>query len=169
MRRITATAGSAAFLLIAPGVVAGLVPWWLTGWWMGPPFPAPVQAGGAVLAAAGAIALLAAFAQFAIQGRGTPAPAAPTEELVVRGLYRYVRNPMYLAVLAVIIGQALWLSRPVLLVYAAAVAAACITFVYGYEQPTLSRRYAAGYQAYLRAVPGWWPRLPWARGNSPTR
>jgi protein-S-isoprenylcysteine O-methyltransferase Ste14 len=169
MRTITATAGSAAFLLIAPGVVAGLVPWWLTGWRMGVPFPAPVQAGGAVLAAAGAIALLAAFAQFAVQGRGTPAPAAPTEELVVRGLYRYVRNPMYLAVLAVIIGQALWLSRPVLLVYAAAVAAACITFVYGYEQPTLSRRYGAEYQAYLRAVPGWWPRLPRAGRNSPTR
>ena len=169
MRTITATAGSAVFLVIAPGVVAGLVPWWLTGWRMGAPFPAPVQAAGAVLAATGAIALLAAFAQFAIQGRGTPAPAAPTEELVVRGLYRYVRNPMYLAVLAVIIGQALWLSRPVLLVYAAAVAAACITFVYGYEQPTLSRRYGAEYQAYLRAVPGWWPRLPWARRNSLTR
>src|SRR5215469_1682223 len=169
MRTITATAGSAAFLVIAPGVVAGLVPWCLTGWRMGVPFTAPVQAGGAVLAAAGAIALLAAFAQFAVQGRGTPAPAAPTEELVVRGLYRYVRNPMYLAVLAVIIGQALWLSRPVLLVYAAAVAAACITFVYGHEQPTLSRRYGAEYQTYLRAVPGWWPRLPWAGRNSPTR
>ena len=169
MRTITATAGSAVFLLIAPGGVAGLVPLWLTGWRMGASFPAPVQVGGAVLAAAGAIALLAAFAQFAIQGRGTPAPAAPTEELVVRGLYRYVRNPMYLAVLVVITGQALWLSRSVLLVYAAAVAAACITFVYGYEQPTLSRRYGAAYQAYLRAVPGWWPRLPWARRNSPTR
>lgn len=169
MRTITATAGSAAFLLVAPGVVAGLVPWWLTGWRMGAPFPAPLQAGGAVLAAGGAIALLAAFAQFAVQGRGTPAPAAPTEELVVRGLYRYVRNPMYLAVLAVIIGQALWLSRPVLLVYAAAVAAACVTFVYGYEQPTLSRRYGAEYQAYLRAVPGWWPRVPWARRNSQIR
>ena len=169
MRTTTATAGSAAFLLIAPGVVAGLVPWWLTGWQMGAPFLAPVRVGGAVLAAAGVIALLAAFAQFAIQGRGTPAPAAPTEELVVRGLYRYVRNPMYLAVLAVIIGQALWLNRPVLLVYAAAVAAACITFVYGYEQPTLTRRYGAEYLAYKRSVPGWWPRLPSARRSSPTR
>src|SRR5215469_12205806 len=159
MRTITATAGSAAFLVIAPGVVAGLAPWWLTGWRMGAPFPAPVQAGGAVLAAAGAIALLAAFAQFAIQGRGTPAPAAPTEELVVRGLYRYVRNPMYLAVLAVIIGQALWLSRPVLLTYAAVVAAMFAAFVRWYEQPTLLRRYGAQYQAYLRDVPGWWPRL----------
>ena len=160
---------ASSIAVAAPGVVAGLVPWWLTGWQMGAPFPAPVQVGGAVLAAAGVIALLAAFAQFAFQGRGTPAPAAPTEELVVRGLYRYVRNPMYLAVLAVITGQVLSLSRPVLLVYAAAVAAVCIAFVYGYEQPTLSRRYGAEYQAYLRAVPGWCPRLPRARRRSPTR
>jgi protein-S-isoprenylcysteine O-methyltransferase Ste14 len=163
MRTITATAGSAVFLLIAPGVVAGLVPWWLTGWRMGAAYPAPMQVTGAVLAAAGAVALLAAFAQFAIQGRGTPAPPAPTAQLVVRGLYRYVRNPMYLAVLAVITGQALLLSRPVLLGYAVAVAGAFIAFVYGYEQPTLTRRYGAQYEAYRRAVPGWWPRLPPAR------
>jgi protein-S-isoprenylcysteine O-methyltransferase Ste14 len=160
MRKITATAGSAVFLLTAPGVVAGLVPWWLTRWRMGAAYPAPVQITGAVLAATGTAALLAAFAQFVLQGRGTPAPPAPTEQLVVRGLYRYVRNPMYLAVLAVITGQALLLSRPVLLGYAAAVAAAVIAFVYGYEQPTLTRRYGAQYQAYQRAVPGWWPRLP---------
>jgi protein-S-isoprenylcysteine O-methyltransferase Ste14 len=96
MRKITATAGSAVFL------VAGLVPWWLTRWQMGAAYPAPARITGAALIAAGAAALLAAFAQFAIQGRGTPAPPAPTEQLVVRGLYRYVRNPMYLAVLAVI-------------------------------------------------------------------
>ncbi len=163
MRKITAKAGSAVFLVIAPGVVAGLVPWWLTGWRTGAAYPAPVQITGAVLAAAGAAALLAAFAQFAIQGRGTPAPPAPTGQLVVRGLYRYVRNPMYLAVLAVITGQALLLGRPVLLGYAAAVAAAVIAFVYGYEQPTLARRYGAQYEAYRKAVPGWWPRLPPAR------
>jgi len=162
MRTITAATGSAVFLLIAPGVVAGLVPWWLTGWRAGAAYPAPVQITGAVLAAAGTAALLAAFAQFAFQGRGTPAPPAPTEQLVVRGLYRYVRNPMYLAVLAVIAGQALLLSRPVLLGYAAAVAAAFVTFVYGYEQPTLARRYGAEYLAYKRAVPGWWPRVPHA-------
>jgi protein-S-isoprenylcysteine O-methyltransferase Ste14 len=163
MRKVTATAGSAAFLLIAPGGVAGLVPWWLTGWRIGAAYPVPVQITGAVLAASGAVALLAAFTQFAIQGRGTPAPPAPTAQLVVRGLYRYVRNPMYLAVLAVITGQALLLSRPILLGYAAAVAAAFIAFVYGYEQPTLTRHYGAQYQTYKRAVPGWWPRLPPAR------
>jgi protein-S-isoprenylcysteine O-methyltransferase Ste14 len=99
MRKITATAGSAVFLVIAPGVVAGLVPWWLTGWRMGAAYPAPARITGAVLTGVGAVALLAAFAQFAIQGQGTPAPPAPTQQLVARGLYRYVRNPMYLAVL----------------------------------------------------------------------
>jgi protein-S-isoprenylcysteine O-methyltransferase Ste14 len=163
MRKIAATAGSAVFLVIAPGTVAGLMPWWLTGWQTGAAYPAPVQITGTVLTIAGAAALLAAFAQFAIQGRGTPAPPAPTEQLVVRGLYRYVRNPMYLAVLAVITGQGLLLSRPILLGYAAAVAAAVIAFVHGYEQPTLTRRYGAQYQAYKGAVPGWWPRLPPAR------
>lgn len=163
MRTMTAAAGSAAFLLIAPGVVGGLGPWWLTGWRMGAAYPAPARITGAVLAAVGVAALLATFAQFAIQGRGTPAPPAPTEKLVVRGLYRYVRNPMYLAVLAVIAGEALLLSRPILLGYAAAVAAACITFVYGYEQPTLTRQYGDQYQSYKRAVPGWWPRLPVGR------
>src|SRR5690348_14110364 len=118
MRTITATAGSAAFLAIAPGVVAGLVPWWLTRWQPGADWPVPVRITGAVLTGAGSAALLAAFAQFAIQGRGTPAPPAPTEQLVVRGPYRYVRNPMYLAVLATITGQALLLSRSGLLGYA---------------------------------------------------
>jgi protein-S-isoprenylcysteine O-methyltransferase Ste14 len=163
MRKLTAAAGSAVFLVIAPGVVAGLVPWWLTKWRLGADYPLPVRVTGAVVTGAGAAALLLAFAQFAIEGRGTPAPPAPTEQLVVRGLYRHVRNPMYLAVLAVITGQAIMLGRPVLLGYAAAVGAAFIAFVHGYEQPALARRYGAQYEAYRQAVPGWWPRLPLAR------
>jgi protein-S-isoprenylcysteine O-methyltransferase Ste14 len=163
MRKPTAVAGSVTFLLAAPGVVAGLVPWWLTRWRAGAGYPLPLRATGAVLAAAGAAVLLGAFAQFALEGRGTPAPPAPTEQLVVRGLYRYVRNPMYLAVLAVITGQALLLGRPVLLGYAAVVGGAFVAFVHGYEQPALARRYGAQYEAYRRAVPGWWPRLPSAR------
>jgi Phospholipid methyltransferase len=119
-----------------------------------------VRITGAALTGADSAALPAACAQFAIQGQGTPASPAPTGQLVVRGLYRYVRNPMYLAVLAVITGQALLLSRPVLLGYAAAIAAAFIAFVCGYEQPTLARRCGARYQACRQAVPGWRPRLP---------
>jgi protein-S-isoprenylcysteine O-methyltransferase Ste14 len=86
---------------------------------------------------------------------------------VVRGLYRYVRNPMYLAVLAVITGQALVLGRPVLLVYATAVGVAFAAFVHWYEQPALARRYGTQYDAYRQAVPGWWPRLPPAHRRPP--
>ena len=167
MHTKAAIAASAGFLVIAPGVVAGLVPWWLTGWQAGAAVPVPVRVIGGVLVAAGGAALLGSFAQFAIEGRGTPAPPAPPEHLVVRGLYRYVRNPMYLAVLAVILGQALLLGRAVLVGYAAIVAAAFVAFVYGYEQPNLTRRYGAEYAAYRRAVPGWWPRLVPARKAPP--
>jgi protein-S-isoprenylcysteine O-methyltransferase Ste14 len=142
--------------VLAPGTVAGLVPWLITGWRPGHAALAAVVI-GAVLIAAGCGVLLYAFAQFVIEGVGTPAPPAPTERLVIRGLYRYVRNPMYLAVLAAIVGQALALGRPVLLVYAAAVAAAFASFVRLYEEPTLARRYGAQYEAYRERVPAWLP------------
>jgi protein-S-isoprenylcysteine O-methyltransferase Ste14 len=160
VRKTTAVAGSAVFLVIAPGVVAGLVPWWLAGWHTGISCPVPVRAAGAVAVTAGAVVLIGAFAQFAAEGLGTPAPVAPTGRLVVRGPCRHARNPMYLAVLAVITGQALVLGRPVLLVYAAAVGAAFAAFARWYEQPALARRHGTQYQAHRQAVPGWWPRPP---------
>jgi protein-S-isoprenylcysteine O-methyltransferase Ste14 len=154
--------GTAAFLLAAPGVVAGLVPWLLTGWHSSDP-PALAVAVGVALVAAGVAVLLHSFARFVLEGRGTPAPIAPTERLVVGGLYRYVRNPMYVAVLATILGQALLLWRPVLLGYAAVFWLVVAAFVRGYEEPTLSARYGEQYAAYRRAVPAWWPRLrPWS-------
>jgi protein-S-isoprenylcysteine O-methyltransferase Ste14 len=159
--RVRNALGSALFLVVAPGVVAGLVPWWLTGWQPGATRP-PLQVIGALLIVAGAVVLLDAFARFVVEGFGTPAPVAPTERLVVGGLYRYVRNPMYLAVGAMIAGQALLLARPILLLYAAAFAAVVFAFVRLYEEPTLARRFGAEYENYCRAVPGWWPRLrPW--------
>src|SRR6185436_1055839 len=89
-------------------------------------------------------------------------PLAPPERLVVGGLYRYVRNPMYLAVGAIIVGQALLLARSVLLFYAAAFAVVVLAFVRLYEEPTLAREFGAEYENYCRAVPGLWPRLrPW--------
>ena len=159
-----AAAGSLLFLVLAPGVVAGLIPWLLTGWDAGGPLPdwAPVRWAGAMLIVAGVAVLLSAFGRFVVEGVGTPAPVAPTERLVVGGLYRYVRNPMYLAVGATIVGQALLLGRPVLLLEAVLFAAAVVVFVRLYEEPTLRRRYGREYEAYRRAVPGWWPRrTPW--------
>ncbi len=84
---------------------------------------------------------------------------APTEQLVVGGLYRYVRNPMYIAVVAVIVGQALLLGRFALLGYAAGFGLIVVLFVRGYEKPTLARRYGDQYAAYRRAVPSWLPRV----------
>ena len=155
-----AALGSALFLLAAPGVVAGLIPWWLTGWEVEAPsaFWGPVRLVGGVLLITGVSVLLHAFARFVFEGIGTPAPVAPTEHLVVGGLYRYVRNPMYLAVLAAIVGQALLLGQLELLAYAAAVAAAFAAFVHWYEEPTLQRQFGADYDAYRRAVPAWIPR-----------
>ena len=164
MRKAAAAAGSAAFFALAPGVVAGLVPWWLTGWRASQPLPywAPLGVVGGALILGGLVVLVHAFRRFVVEGIGTPAPVAPTERLVVGGLYRYVRNPMYLAVVAIIIGQALVLGRPALLVYAAAVGGATAAFVRWYEEPTLRGQFGAQYEAYRRAVPAWWPRFrPW--------
>jgi protein-S-isoprenylcysteine O-methyltransferase Ste14 len=159
-RRARAAAGSAAFLIVAPGVVTGLVPWLITGWRQGSMRPAALAVAGVVLTAAGCVVLLQAFGRFVLEGAGTPAPPAPTERLVVGGLYRYVRNPMYLALQAIIVGQVLVLDRPVLLSYAAAVAVATAAFARWHEEPALTRRYGAQYEAYRRAVPGWLPRRP---------
>ena len=122
MSKARAGAGSIAFLIVAPGVVAGLVPWLITGW-SGAEWWPPVRVLGGLLALAGLAVLLSAFIQFVVEGVGTPAPIAPTEQLVVGGLYRYVRNPMYLAVAALIVGQALLIGQAVLLLYAAGVGA----------------------------------------------
>lgn len=163
MRTAAAAAGSTLFFALAPGVVAGLVPWLLTGWDPADPaWPWPVRVIGAVLLAACAVVLIQAFVRFVREGRGTPAPVGPTERLVVGGLYRHVRNPMYVAVVGAIVGQALLLGRPVLLVYAALAGAGMALFVRGYEEPLLAARYGEQYRAYRRAVPGWLPRLrPW--------
>ena len=172
MRRPTAAIGSAVFFLVGPGIVAGLIPWLLTGWRVREPVPywAPLRVLGAILLVAGLIALVQAFARFVVEGLGTPVPVAAPDRLVVGGLYRYVRNPMYVALLAAIIGQALLLGRPGLLAYAAIVWLIAAAFVRFYEEPALTRRFGADYDAYRNAVPAWWPRLrPWKpdRGAGP--
>ena len=161
MQRAKATAGSLVFLVVAPGVVAGLVPWWLTRWRMEDPLPywAPLRVVGLILIGVGVAVVLEAFGRFVVEGLGTPAPVAPTQHLVVGGLYRYVRNPMYLAVGTTIVGQALLLGQPVLVLYATAFFAVVAAFVHWYEEPTLRDRFGEEYERYRRAVPAWWPRL----------
>jgi protein-S-isoprenylcysteine O-methyltransferase Ste14 len=158
VRRPAAAAGSALFFAVAPGVVAGLIPFGVTGW-EGSPWWGPLRVVGLALVVAGGAVLVHAFSRFVVEGLGTPAPVAPTEHLVVGGLYRHVRNPMYVAVTAAILGQALLFGSVALVVYGGVVWAACATFVRVHEEPALSRRYGARYDAYRRAVPAWIPRL----------
>jgi protein-S-isoprenylcysteine O-methyltransferase Ste14 len=168
MRKTTAAIGTMVFFVLAPGIIAGLIPWWLSGWKVREPLLnwAPVRVIGVIAIAAGAAVLVSAFVRFVVEGAGTPAPIAPTERLVVGGLYRYVRNPIYLAVVTIILGQALALGYPALLAYGIAVCVAFGTFVKLYEEPTLQRRYGAQYDAYRAAVPAWLPRLHrWTPAN----
>ncbi|MEX2458590.1 MAG: isoprenylcysteine carboxylmethyltransferase family protein [Actinomycetota bacterium] len=166
MRRRAAAIGSAVFFVAAPGTAAGLAPWLLSRWRAGGSAMPALRILGGLLIAAGALVLVTAFARFVAEGTGTPSPTAPTEQLVVGGLYRYVRNPMYLAVLAVVLGQALLLGRPILLGYALGLWAAFAAFVRGYEEPTLRRRYGEAYDAYRSRVPAWIPRAP-SRTSAP--
>jgi protein-S-isoprenylcysteine O-methyltransferase Ste14 len=159
-----AVLGTATFLVLAPGSVAGLIPWWISHWQQQPPFLgfAPFRALGILLMAAGIIVVLDSFARFAFQGIGTPAPVFPTRQLVVDGFYRYVRNPMYVAVLVLILGEALLLGNLHLLAYAVFPWLAAHLFVLFYEEPTLRKSFSIEYEAYCTHVPRWIPRLsPW--------
>jgi protein-S-isoprenylcysteine O-methyltransferase Ste14 len=162
--RVRAAAGTALFLALAPGVVAGFVPWLLTEW-RAHDAPMWLRAIGWITLALGAAVLIEAFARFVLEGIGTPAPPAPTEKLVVGGLYRYVRNPMYLAVAAVILGQAAVLGRWILVGYAVVFGMAVWSFVHWYEEPTLRRQFGSAYDEYIATVPGWLPRRPARRAG----
>jgi len=119
IRKLAAIVGSALFLVIAPGFVAGLVPCWISHWRLQSGFLGswPFRFAGGILITLGTAGLLDSFRRFAVQGLGTPAPVFPTRHLVVTGLYRYVRNPMYVAVVSTILGQALVFGNVRLLEY----------------------------------------------------
>jgi protein-S-isoprenylcysteine O-methyltransferase Ste14 len=161
--------GSGLFLVVAPGSIAGLGPWLISGWHFSGDLGdlVPVQALGGVLIVLGAAALLECFVRFAWTGFGTPAPIAPPTRLIVTGLYRHVRNPMYVAVMSLVLGQALLFGQPALLGYALLVWITFHLFVVGYEEPTLRDQFPEDYQRFTRAVPRWIPRLtPWRGGDS---
>jgi protein-S-isoprenylcysteine O-methyltransferase Ste14 len=166
-RAVFAVLGTAIFLLLVPGTVAGLVPWWISRWSLRPPFLGfvPIRVVGVVLIAASIPVLLESFARFALQGIGTPAPVFPTRHLVVKGFYRYVRNPMYVAVVSLILGQALLLGDIRLLAYAIFCWLAMHLFVLVYEEPTLRKSFGSEYEIFCAHVPRWLPRLrPWRQG-----
>jgi protein-S-isoprenylcysteine O-methyltransferase Ste14 len=117
---------------------------------------------GTILILAGVPGVVDSFGRFALTGLGTPAPVAPPVNLVVTGLYRHVRNPMYVGLLSIIFGQALLLGNGWLLLYGAVFWLACHAFVVVYEEPRLERSFGAHYEAFRANVPRWIPRIsPW--------
>ena len=99
------------------------------------------------------------FRDFTVKGRGTPAPVDPPKELVITGLYRYVRNPMYVSGLIVLTGWILWSPSLPLITALLLFFAAAHLFVTLYEEPTLKKKFGASYEEYLRRVPRWIPRI----------
>ena len=166
MRRAAAVIGTAIFLVFVPCVVAGVVPRWISHWefrlsFLGVELTRFV---GSALILAGVSGLVDSFGRFALQGLGTPAPIAPTQHLVVTGLYRYVRNPIYVrsppsfsarrSCLA--IGGCSPTAR------SSASSATCLSC---YEDPTLKKSFGAEYEAFRINVPRWIPRLTAWRGG----
>lgn len=166
MNRWQAALGTFVFFFVAPGIVAGAIPWGLTGWRLPEPLPfggIPLVL-GLILVAPASWILLDSFVRFA-RSLGTPAPIAPTQRLVVGGWYRFVRNPMYVGVVSIIFGQALICWSWPALIYAVIVFVTVHLFVIGYEEPTLRDRFPNDYTAYFANVPRWLPRLtPWRAG-----
>src|SRR5262245_34475198 len=143
LRRLSAILGSLLFLVVAPGTLAGFLPWSITRWqvqqtsWAA----APVRVLGWLLVVVGLSVVLDSFGRFALQGLGTPAPVFPTRKLVVEGFYRYTRNPIYIAVEFIILGQGLIFSDVRLFAYGVLFWIPCHLFVLFYEEPTLRRTF----------------------------
>ncbi len=142
---------------LGPGSVIGLVPWWLSHWQLRVTH-AVWQLAGGLLFLAGAIPLADSIVRFVREGRGTPAPYAETDRLIVSGFYRYVRNPMYVGVMSMIFGQAILLWNFKILIYGCCAAFFVNLFVMVYEEPHLRRKYGAAYTTYQHRVGRWLPR-----------
>lgn len=148
------------FTIIVPGTVAGLIPYLIQRNYDALSLNLDLGRYLGILAIIlGIIVYLAAAGAFALIGRGTPAPTHPTEKLVIEGLHRYVRNPMYLGVLNMLLGDALWFRSGLILIYTAFFFAVFNTFVLLYEEPALRRTYGDEYVRYCESTPRWIPRL----------
>lgn len=168
MRKFTAILGSMLFFVIAPFTAGFVVPWWIAGWRMGASFMGEVlfRAVGFLLVLIGTVPIVESFGRFAVVGLGTPAPIAPPKHLVVTGFYRYVRNPMYVGVIAVILGNALVLGDARIFLYAAIFVLAAAVYVRLYEEPTLRRLFGLEYREFCAHVPRWIPRFtPWTEAR----
>jgi len=164
LNKVLSLSGAAIWFTIAPGLVAGLAPWLIIGWEferLQAAHPA-AQIISAAFIVPSAAALVESFIRFALKGEGTPAPLLPTTRLVVSGFYRRVRNPMYVAVIGLILGQAILFGSALLVGYAAIVWLVLHLYVVVFEETRLQREFAHEYDEYCRNVKRWLPRLtPW--------
>ena len=162
MRREPASAAwlaarSLLWTILLPGFFAGYVPWRYFGVGRVPAEPGPMRLAGLTCMTLGVALLAACIIEFARQGRGTLSPVDPPRHLVVRGLYTYVRNPMYLSVTTIVLGEALWARSVSLAVYWAIWFLSAHLFVVGYEEPNLRERFGPSYDEYTRRVRRWIP------------
>jgi protein-S-isoprenylcysteine O-methyltransferase Ste14 len=145
------------FTVIVPGTVTVLVPYWILSsadeW--NAAWPAALRLAALAPILAGVCIYARCAFDFVSAGRGTPAPIDPPTELVVRGLYRFTRNPMYVGVLTLLVGEALWFGSARLLLYAAGMFAVFHVFIVAYEEPGLRRRFGDAYGRYCARVPRW--------------
>lgn len=164
-----AAGGAALFFVVAPGGVAGLTPYLISGWRRDHLLPGALRAAGVVLIAIGVLSVVESFARFVLRGHGTPAPVAPPKDLVISGQYRHVRNPMYVALVAIVVGQALWLGSSGLALYAVVLLVLFHLRVVAYEEPQLVKLFGVEFATYRQAVPRWLPRVsPWRPSQATT-
>lgn len=163
----SAALGAAAFFVVGPGGAAGLAPYVISGWRVDHRFSDAVRLFGVAIMLAGLLSVLESFARFVVRGQGTPAPVAPPKRLVVSGQYRHVRNPMYVALVAIVVGEAVWFGSRALAAYAVVLFLVLHLRVVTYEEPRLTGLFGAEFAAYRRSVPRWIPRVSPSRA-SPT-
>lgn len=152
---------TAIFTIIMPGSITGLFPYLIISSQVSRlplPFGLQQYTGGIFILTGISIYVWCAL-DFALAGKGTPAPIDPPKNLVIRGAYRYVRNPMYVAVMAVLIGESLFFASSALLMYAATVFVGFNLFVILYEEPVLTGKFGELYKDYCERVPRWLPRV----------
>lgn len=150
------------FTVVAPATVTIYFPYYLSG---------GVNArfeGFAVLGflpiVAGTMVYLRRAWDFSITGRGTPAPIDPPKTLVIRGLYRYVRNPMYVGIVCILIGESILLASSRMVVYTGSVFVLFNLFIVLYEEPALRRKFGTDYEVYIKTVSRWVPKKPAPQG-----
>jgi protein-S-isoprenylcysteine O-methyltransferase Ste14 len=163
VKRLWLAARSLFWVAVLPGTVGVYVPWRYFGVnRIRPDLGRPLHVAGLAAILAGAALLVACVWEFARSGRGTLSPVDPPRQLVIHGLYRHVRNPMYLSVTLMVLGQVLLTGSRDLLAYVALVFVGFNLFVMGYEEPNLRHRFGPAYEDYTRNVGRWLPRLrPW--------